>query len=107
MDVKGKQIKMRKLKAEKGTSVIPKGCYCYDENGTCPYWDKIEGAPKQYNGYCWYLEQGDMEILAEDDFTEQNTGEVRKGKDLPFPVSLLWDQCKECGINDDDESLYT
>ena len=59
--------------------VIPKGCYCYDENGLCPFWDKMESMPEQQNGYCHWLQSGDFE--------EDGT-------------MLLWDQCKECGIND-------
>jgi len=60
---------------------IPKGAYCYDENGTCPFWELRDDKPKQQNGYCRYLNEGDWEC---------------KG------LSLLWDQCKECGINIDD-----
>ena len=57
---------------------IPKGLYCYDENGVCPYWKKIG----QYNGYCKYLKMSDKEI-----------------EYIECATSLLWDQCKECGIN--------
>lgn len=77
----------------KDTSVIPKGSYCYTirsvdmSNGNikanvCPYWSKDYSKPDQGNGYCSYLELGD--------WMENGT-------------SLLWDQCKECGINDDDD----
>lgn len=59
---------------------IPKGCYCYDENGLCPYWDKDLTKPDQENGYCHYLKKGDDELK----------------------LGLLWDQCKECGENLDD-----
>lgn len=79
-----KQTAMREIKVRKGTSVIPKGCYCYDENGNCPYWDKIRGKPEQEDGFCWFMEQGDW-------------GEGSGG--------LLWDQCKSCGINDLEEPL--
>ena len=97
---------------EKDTSVIPQGpyCYTYDEDGTyrpCPYYDTVDGAPEQYDGYCHYLEKGDLDLEQEMELTDMETGETTKGSDLPFPVSLLWDQCKECGINDeiDDEDL--
>jgi len=72
----------------KNKSVIPHGMYCYTRMGykngvykikPCPYWDKVEGKPKQGDGYCHYLETGDWE--------EGN-------------LSLLWDQVKECGINE-------
>lgn len=70
---------MRALKREKGGSVIPKGVYCYDGKGKCPYHDIIEGKPRQSNGFCWFLEEGD--------WTEGAFG-------------MLWDACKSCGIND-------
>lgn len=60
------------------TSVIPKGYYCYDDKGKCPYWELREDKPKEENGYCKYLQAGDWE---------------RNG------TSLLFDQCKECSIN--------
>ena len=62
---------------------IPDGPYCYDGViGTCPFWRKDHSKPNQMNGYCMFLELGDY---MEDEGT-----------------SLLWDQCKECGINDCD-----
>jgi len=60
------------------TSVIPKGYYCYDDKGKCPYWELRSDKPKEENGYCKYLQIGDWE---EDG------------------MSLLFDQCKECNIN--------
>lgn len=95
-----KQLNMRAYKAQHGESVIPKGDYCYDslkmtdrktEKGlpildarNCPYWDIDDSQPEQMNGYCWFLEAGDWE------------------EDGTF---LLFDQCKECGVNqyEDDE----
>lgn len=59
---------------------IPKGIYCYDKNGVCPYWSRNPDYPNQENGYCSYLMRGDWEANH---------------------LSLLWDQVKECGINDD------
>ena len=76
---KKKLLKLKKLVAEK---VIPKGDYCYDENGICPYWDIKLDKPEQENGYCKYLNRGDWEV----DY-----------------LSLLWDQVKECGVNENDE----
>jgi len=78
----GKSLKdMTRLRAEKGEMVIPRGIYCYDENGTCPYLDKAEGVGEQNDGYCWFLRRGDW----------QSNG-----------VGLLWDSCKECGKRDSD-----
>jgi len=90
----------------KDITVIPDGpyCYTYDENGKykpCPYYEIREDRPKQYNGYCKFLEKGDLELEKEIILTNELTGEEIKGYDSPFPVSLLWDQCKECGINDE------
>lgn len=57
---------------------IPKGIYCYDENGICPFWDKSPDHPRQENGFCHFLGKGDWESEG---------------------ISLLWDQVKECGID--------
>lgn len=91
---------------EKDVSQIPSGCYCYDERGVCPYWDLLDDLPEQYNGYCGFLGKNDVELSREMEMENLNTGEMCKGDELPFPVSLLWDQCKMCGIKDDDDSLY-
>ena len=64
---------------------IPEGEYCYSYDGgrfcLCPFWSKNPLHEDQENGYCYYLDRGDWE-------TDSAT-------------SLLWDQCKECGINID------
>ena len=88
MGVNSKQTKMRKLKREKGTTVIPYGYYCYNGNETCPYWDVADCKHEQPKsditlqgvccGYCWFLEKGD----------HQENG-----------TSLLFDQVKKCGEN--------
>ena len=62
-------------------SRIPHGPYCYDENGVCPYWSRRDDKPKQASGYCAFLDSGDWEGPG---------------------IGLLWDQCKECGVNDED-----
>ncbi len=76
------------------TTCIPNGIYCYelieigkDKNGrsiykthVCPYWSIDRSKPNQMNGYCAYLDCGDWE------------GEG---------FGLLWDQVKECGINEE------
>jgi hypothetical protein len=88
-------------------SVIPAGCYCYDEKGKCPYWSKVNNLPEQENGYCSYLGYNDY---------DRNTdiGEIKwEGQHGPvytaphdIPISLLWDQVKQCGINDDEDLNY-
>ena len=76
--------------------VIPEGMYCYSRSSIvensdtrtlipCPYWGMDSTRRSQENGYCAYLKSGDWS----DD-----------------GVSLLWDQVKECRVNDhieDDE----
>lgn len=71
----------------KDEKYIPKGMYCYSgPRGTdrCPYWTTLPNRPAQENGYCKFMEKGDGD----------------EG------VWLLWDQVKECGINDEiDEDV--
>jgi len=83
---------------------IPQGPYCYtltdDGYFVCPYWSIREDKPEQENGYCAFLKKGDWELYKDTEFTDLKTGEVTKGEDMPFSPGLLWDQCKECGVND-------
>ena len=74
------------LTKEQCAKLIPEGNYCYGiktlEDGfatkrTCPFWDRLVDFPKQSNGYCHYLKQGDWQ----------------------GGLALLWDQCKCCGVN--------
>ena len=81
----------------KDKSLIPKGIYCYDENGRCPYWSMDENRPEQENGYCSFLEKGDWDFNNESEAVNVATGEI---VEIPFPVGLLWDSVKECDIND-------
>ena len=83
------------------TTKIPKGYYC----DGCKYYHRLPCLPEQENGYCEYLGKSDWDLNREDDdrdFTVMR-GKMKlivKGKDLPN-MSLLWDGCKECGVNDD------
>ena len=73
---------------KKNTNIIPLGQYCYvldcslvKKDGSigiklCPYWDFDDEKNDQECGYCHYLESGDWS-----------------------GTMLLWDQCKERGIN--------
>ena len=83
-------------------SFIPQGMYCHgpltqegvNENGfpilkahkMCPYWSNDPNLPDQANGVCSFmgLRDGDIDSLGNQ-------------------VWLLWDQVKECGINDEDD----
>jgi hypothetical protein len=80
---------------KKDESLIPDGMYCHGQlvqdpdnpmikfcSDCCPYWSKNPYAQEQEDGYCSYLAEGDWE---------------------PTGTMLLWNQCKECGINEEDE----
>ena len=72
--------------------LIPKGSYCYTpltglvdgrmKIKLCPFWKLIKDRRYQENGYCLFMQKGDW------------------GDNGTF---ILWDQCKECNINDDFE----
>ena len=80
-----------------------KGIYCYDENGKCPYWDLREDKPYQRNGYCSFMEKGDWDFNATREYKSDQTGETQTADEIGLPFSLLWDSCKECGINNEIE----
>jgi hypothetical protein len=63
--------------------LVPHGQYCYDNNGTCIFWSRWMEHDEQNSGYCSLMEKGDF-------MSSENGGTM-----------LLWDQCKECGINDE------
>lgn len=88
----------KKLKDE---SVIPKGEYCYDEKGLCPYWSKRKDKPNQENGYCAFLGRGDWNLNASKKKTLMHQdGTKWSPSEMPFGIGLIWDQCKECSINE-------
>lgn len=84
---------------------IPKGDYCYKmleviypeqtnlppriRVKRCPYWESKENQPHQDNGYCHWIGEGDHD---------------HEG------LGLLWDQIKECGLNEysekEEEKMY-
>lgn len=68
--------------------VIPSGPYCYEHGRTCKYWDYSRVIRTCLGEQC----SGHCHFLGENDFT---------GKTM-----LLWDQCKECDINDDEEEYF-
>ena len=112
--------KINKKYFENPERYIPKGIYCYEANGLsedgkrinnfkiCPFWDIDEDKPKQYNGYCHYLKKGDWDLnpWISEHAIFYNEGVTQNDiKDLP--LSILWDMCKMCDINDDitDEDI--
>jgi hypothetical protein len=96
----------------KDKSLIPDGLYCYhfdksDKNSVktkfCPY-----SVIKNINGvdvnWCDYINEGDTGNCSDEDFEKLveyygSTDNV----DENLKLSILWDGCKECGINDDVE----
>jgi len=92
----------------KNTKDIPRGYYCYDERGDCPYWDINPELPKQANGVCNFLGKSDQDLnkeYAETLRTEYSEDKSIEGKlysevyGEPLEFSLIWDQVKECGEN--------
>lgn len=72
---------------------IPKGMFCISFAGfdskegvglyaRCPFWELRADKPEFENGYCHYLGRGDWEVEG---------------------LSLLYDECKECGVSYDVE----
>ena len=94
----------------KDESLIPQGLYCYSivdgERVQCPYYGKDkENDLYQENGYCGFLEKGDWQLNEESGMLK---GWRSDGKPVPpvsaheIKASLLWDECKECGINEEE-----
>jgi len=97
-------------------SIIPKGDYCYTSMGIiknedgrpyrkikpCPFWDKNEEKHYQECGYCHLLGIGDWENNDVKEYVNDETGEKKTANEIGLPMSLLWDKCKECGLNYDD-----
>lgn len=68
------------------TGKIPEGMYCYESiNKVCPYWNFSRVAKFFYGiqsaGFCHYLNEGDFNS----------------------DTMILWDMCKCCGINDEED----
>jgi hypothetical protein len=110
----------------KNKKLIPKGLYCYSGNYKtgriiCPYWglDPTPGRDKQENGYCSYLGKSDWDLneekhdieesISQEDGTYKTTIYTNiTNHEFGCNDSLLWDQCKECDINNSmyDEITY-
>lgn len=88
----------RATELSRSERVIPEGLYCYKritaadvkhdgipvlKIDVCPYWGSDPNKGEQESGYCAYLKSGDWET----DF------------------GLLWDLCKECGINENLDAV--
>ena len=101
-----------KDKAKEPEKYVPKDTiYCYDNfdsSKRCPFWDYAENRGEQNYGICHYLNTTDYEqnqkINNSDagcwSHSDKCTSELFWEQ---FPHSLLWDECKECGINEGKE----
>lgn len=86
------------------SSKIPKGLYCYrvTRRGRimCPYWRALEDLPYQENGYCEYLGKSDWDINeGAGNIAVHFRDSVAYVSAHELKNSLLWDKCKECGID--------
>ena len=105
----------------KGINKIPYGYYCYtfrkeirNDNGEligfdinrCPYWKvkKLKNSEIEYY-HCKYLNENDMGNLSDEEYHKILNyfgNDENKVNDF-FKLWLLWDQVKECGINEDED----
>ena len=105
---------------KKDTKLIPKGLYCYTSLkvnkegnkfeivGICPYYKKVKNKHTQENGYCSFLGKGDWDLNKEQKWErikivdgKEEVIEEKSANEIGLPMSLLWDMCKECGINNE------
>lgn len=83
---------------EKDVSVIPEGVYCYSGKYTCPYWGQNERGVV----YCQYLDLYDYSDFYYDEYEMTDIEYKHASGDGKQNTSIiLWDSCKECGINED------
>ena len=99
---------------------VPAGPYCYGAGGVCPHLStkRVAGVDLAWCGLLKMgsipngVSEGDWEALeahyGTHEWTCQETGEKRQMlNDHPdHALFLLWDSCKECGINDCDFLVY-
>lgn len=98
-------------------TVIPTGMYCYKYIGKsytddgililrthhCPFWSLNKKKPKQANGYCSYLGKGDWDLAYHPHVTWEHGHAVDYIDTEMTMYGLIWDCCKECGVNDEWE----
>jgi len=104
----------------KDTSIIPPGPYCYvpdieknknkdkDDHAyytkTCPYWGYIKDEGVDIC-HCSFLNESSIPNGTSSEDYAKLKKKYGEGKDLwdKFTGDLIWDQVKECGINDNWE----
>jgi len=102
----GDGLSRSRYRKTKNPALIPRGVYCYDENGKCPYWRLKKNLPEQENGYCSFLRESDYDRNEKMGMVKWISKDgVSYTEPHLIPISLIWDSCKECNINDeiDDE----
>lgn len=95
-------------------SLVPEGDYCYsyvpeEKNNSkhiprtinCPFWECREEQEEQEAGYCHLLQRGDWQNNDSKVYINCRTGKKQTANEIGLPLSLIWDQCKECNINPD------
>ena len=106
-------FKMNRFQKTIARFLIPRGMYCHfpDMKQVCPFWSIDKTRHEHEGGYCSYLGKGDWDLNLEGPeevkvSVRQEDGSYRdemwKREDLPDGGrdSLLWDQCKMCGVKD-------
>ena len=84
---------------------IPKGQYCYDEKGKCPYYSTIERGGIKL-AYCNFLNEGSCFDLTDEEFQAlKDFHRASSNTDIYelYPLDLLWDSVKECEENMGEE----
>lgn len=102
---------MIEMSDPKPTSIIPEGDYCYRitriEFGkiftnNCPY-SQHKIIAEVYIPYCAYLDKMGIPNCDDEDFEKLVAFYGTRDKvHEAMPLSLLWDSCKECGINEEE-----
>lgn len=100
------------MRVDSPINVIPNGSYCYDERGLCPYWQST-GKHFPYDalvekgavvGRCEYLGKDDLDLRYHPVLVRADGRSIPKDEQHEedwWDYGLLWDQCKECEINED------
>ena len=87
-------------------SNIPEGQYCYDKNGLCPNY-KTKTVNTVAIPFCKLLNDGGIDNNTTEEEFEllkefHGTSDINDIFDL-YPLDLLWDSVKECGLNTGDD----
>jgi hypothetical protein len=87
---------------KKDESIIPEGPYCYSGD-KCPHLSLRTVGEVQLM-WCRFLDQGTTGDLTDQEFQQlKNFHKASDDEDIwgLYPLDLLWDHVKECGINDE------